>query len=194
MNSLHDISDVIKKKSYLWFDGMPNIVAVRNLNYNFQVTNQYDDRITIAFRRNDKDYFFCWACTTDPGLFYMKSLINEKGAAILSPGQYVDCYRLGLHQGKYIALIQSKGKVKVYRDNNFDDKYDLNNKDYGFFGINIHKPEKESSIVDKNSAGCIVFKNVSDFDFFVNILMYFKKISKNSFTFTLIESTDFVKN
>jgi len=186
-----EIKKVIKKKAYMWFEDEPNIIAVRNTDYNHQVTNNYDDRITLSFKKNHKDYFFCWPCTTDPGVYYMKNLINKKGAAILAPGRYVDSYRLGLHQGKYLALIQAKGKVNVYRDNNFDDKYDMLNKECGYFGINIHKPENNSCNVDKNSAGCVVFKNSDDFDLFINILLYFKNRKRNSFTFTLVESIDF---
>ncbi len=189
--SMYAVREALSKKINIWFHDMPNIVAIRNMSHNHYVTNKYDDRITMSFTRNNKDFFLSWACTTDPGMFYMQNILNSKGTAILAPGQYVGCYRLGLHQGKYLALIQAKGKVDVFRDANFDDKYDFLNKEHGYFGVNVHKPEIYFNDVDKNSAGCIVFKRTEDFDLFINILLCFKKQTKNTFTITLIESTDF---
>lgn len=72
--------------------------------------------------------------------------MNPKGTAILAPGQYQSSHKIGLHRGKYKALVQHR-PVTVYRDNNKDSKYDLEptKKDTGIFGINIHKAGQDST-------------------------------------------------
>ena len=121
--------------------------------------------------------------------------MREDGVAILKPGQYRGSHKLRLHQGKYMALGQQK-PVKVYRDNNLDNKYDLNESslEEGIFGINIHRATGRtggtSTRVDKWSAGCQVIANNDDWHCFLDICMTAREIWGNSFTYTLIESKD----
>jgi hypothetical protein len=60
----------------------------------------------------------------------------------------------------------------------------------GVFGINIHKAGADSTYVENWSEGCQVFKKSADFDEFMVIIRNSKDIHGNSFTYTLIESTD----
>ena len=105
----------------------------------------------------------------------------EKGVAILKPGQYRKSHKIRLHGGKYTALGQ-QNLVKVYRDNNKDGRYDLDEStiDEGLFGINIHRAtkweDKTSSQVGKWSAGCQVIAANNDWHEF--------------FSYTLITSAD----
>jgi hypothetical protein len=85
----------------------------------------------------------------------------------------------------------------VYRDDNRDEHYDLDESTVqeGIFGINIHKAgkfENGSTQIDKWSAGCQVFSKQSDFYEFMEICNKAKDVWGNSFTYTLIESTDIV--
>ncbi len=66
-----------------------------------------------------------------------------KGMANLKPGLYRS-HQLGLHKGKYLALVQRAGPVTVIRDGN--PPYP----DPGFHGINIHKGGVNST----SSIGC----------------------------------------
>ena len=123
--------------------------------------------------------------------------MNKNGVAILKPGQYRGSHRVGLHQGKYEALTQAK-PLKVYRDNNRDDKYDLieSNVHEGIYGINIHRATKwegkKSTQIDKWSAGCQVIAANDDFKLFMEIIKKGAGIWGNSFSYTLIESKDIV--
>ena len=181
--SLDQIKKAVLGKGYYWSPF--SIVGIRNSDTENKVTNHYDDHIALV--ANGKIY--CWHATTDPGLHWMKKLLNEDGCAILAPGQYVNVYKISKHQGRYDALCQRGGKVKVYRDGNLDDVYDFKNDELGFFGINIHRsnPYRESEVINKYSAGCQVFADPLDFDEFMNLC---KKSEQPWFTYTLIESKD----
>ena len=151
--------------------------------------------MTLSYKDDNGDWHFnCWKCTTDPGKYWAEHLMNKDGVAILKEGQYRGSHMIGLHQGKYEALRQ-KGKVKVYRDKNMDDEYDLIEEDVqnGIFGINIHKAGswKSGSVqVDKWSAGCQVFSKEDDFYDFMNVMYKARDRWGNSFTYTLINSND----
>ena len=118
-----------------------NIIGVRNAATGDEITNKFDDCMTISYKDDNGDWHFnCWKCTTDPGKYWAEHLLNKDGVAILKEGQYRGSHKIRKHQGKYDALCQ-KGPVKVYRDKNMDDEYDLieENVHEGVYGINIHK-------------------------------------------------------
>jgi len=172
-----------------------NIIGVRNGATGNEITNKFDDCMTISYKDDAGNWHFnCWKCTTDPGKYWAEHLMNKDGVAILKEGQYRGSHKIGLHQGKYEALRQ-KGALKVYRDKNLDDEYDLIEEDVqnGIFGINIHKAGswKSGSVqVDKWSAGCQVFSKEDDFYDFMNVMYKARDRWGNSFTYTLINSND----
>jgi len=195
------IEKAVRSKGYKYFTsdkGLDvNIVGIRNSSTGDQVTNKFDDKMTISFKDPDGNWkYYESDCTTDPGKHWVENIMNEDGVAILKPGQYRGSHKVGLHQGKYEALRQQK-PVKVYRDNNEDGKYDMieENVKEGIFGINIHKAGSRvagSTQIDKWSAGCQVFAKESDFNQFMEICNKAKDVWGNSFTYTLIESKDIV--
>ena len=196
------IESAVKSKGYVWFEDKANkgydvnIVGVRNLSTGNKVTNVFDDSITISFKdESGKWQYFEWNNTTDPG---KKSMLEWKkmgitgGCARLVAGQYRSVWTIDKHQGKYEALCQRNGKVKVYRDSDLDLEYDEDKITEGIYGINIHKAGQDSTWVNDWSAGCQVFKRVKDFDNFMKIVKKAAKIHGNSFTYTLLESKDIV--
>lgn len=172
-----------------------NIVGVRNAATGDEITNKFDDCMTISYKDDNGNWHFnCWKCTTDPGKYWTEHLLNKDGVAILKEGQYRGSHMIRKHQGKYEALCQ-KGAVKVYRDKNMDDEYDLleENIHEGIYGINIHKAGswKSGSVqVDKWSAGCQVFSKEDDFYDFMNVMYKARDRWGNSFTYSLINSND----
>ena len=60
----------------------------------------------------------------------------------------------------------------------------------GVFGINIHKAGADSTYVENWSEGCTVFKKAADFEEFMKICRKSRDKHGNSFTYTLIESSD----
>jgi len=191
------IEKAMNEKGHKYFTGGDydvNVIGVRNAATGDEITNKFDDCITLSYKVDGEWKFNCWKCTTDPGKYWAEHLLNKDGVAILKEGQYRGSHKIRKHQGKYDALCQ-KGPVKVYRDNNMDDEYDLieENVHEGVYGINIHKAGswKSGSVqVDKWSAGCQVFSKEDDFYDFMNVMYKARDRWGNSFTYTLINSND----
>ena len=195
------IETSVKEKGYKWFEDNGNkgydvnIVGVRNSETKGRVTNAFDDCITISYKIDGEWKFHCFPCTTDPGTHWVENILNDRGVAILKPGQYRGSHKLRLHQGKYLALGQKK-PMKIYRDANLDGKYDLIEESVReeLIGINIHRATSrsggKSTRVDKWSAGCQVIADNDDWHTFLDICQTAREIHGNSFSYTLIESKD----
>ena len=189
------VETAVKSKGYVYFEDVNNkgfdvnIVGIRNSSTGQKVTNAFDDHITLSYKENGEWKFHIWPATTDPGKKGVLEYHNAAGVARLVEGQYRGSHGIGLHQGKYEALRQLKN-VKVYRDANKDLNYDENKIAEGVFGINIHKAGADSTYVENWSEGCQVFKKSADFEEFMKICRKARDIHGNSFTYTLIESSD----
>ena len=196
MYTREQIEAAVKAKGYVWFSDESNkgydvnIVGVRNMSTGQKVTNVFDDHLTISFKDEKGVWqFYIWMATTDPGKKGVLEYHNKDGVARLVANQYRGSHMIRLHQGKYEALGQQK-PVKVYRDANKDLNYDETKVTEGLYGINIHKAGQDSTWVENWSEGCQVFKRVKDFDEFMKICKKSAKIHGNSFTYTLLQSTD----
>jgi len=189
------VEAAVKSKGYVWFEDANNkgfdvnIVGIRNSTTGQKVTNVFDDTLTISYKENGAWKFHSWSATTDPGKKGVLEYHNAAGVARLVEGQYRGSHTIRLHQGKYEALGQAKN-VKVYRDANKDLTYNEDKIQEGVFGINIHKAGADSTYVENWSEGCQVFKKSADFEEFMKICRKSRDIHGNSFTYTLIESTD----
>lgn len=187
--TIEKLQSIFTKKGYIWNANL-NIIGVRNKGVGDIITNKFDDTMYVAYKEQGKWIVKSYTITTDPGKYYMIKLLNEKGCAILVEGQYVNVYQIGLHQGKYSALVQ-RGTVKLYRDKDKDTVYDFENiESSSSSGINIHKAGKDSVLIDSYSGGCQVFKREADFNEFMSICNQFKSILGNKYTYTLINSND----
>jgi hypothetical protein len=191
------VEAAVKAKGYVWFEDTNNkgfdvnIVGVRNSATGQKVTNAFDDALTISYKENGEWKFHSWPATTDPGKKGVLEFHNAAGVARLVEGQYRGSHTIRLHQGKYEALGQAKN-VKVYRDANKDLNYDETKIQEGVFGINIHKAGADSTYVENWSEGCTVFKRSADFEEFMKICRKARDIHGNSFTYTVIKSSDII--
>ena len=192
----NDLSIILKRKHYSFFTKgyyNLNIIAIRKDN-NKIITNKYDDVLAVIYRDKTGLKTRYYNITTEPGDYYMrKKLGNPKGTAILVPGQYRGCWKLGKHKGEYEALVQAK-PVKVYRDGNKDNVYDMYPQtiNEGLFGINIHRSNQgfTRDTIDMYSAGCQVFADPNDFNEFIELCKKQSSLYGNSFTYTLIDEKD----
>jgi hypothetical protein len=190
------IEKAVKTKGYAWFDSQKdfdvNIVGIRNSATGNRVTNRFDDWLTVSYKITGQWQFHIWQATTDPGITHtQQKLLNPKGVARLVPGQYRGSHQIGLHQGKYSALVQ-RTPLPVWRDANCNSTFEETVVDTGMFGINIHRssPNGTSTLVDGWSAGCQVFANINAFSKFMRIMEQSREVFGNKFTYTLITSND----
>lgn len=166
-----------------------NIVGVRSPE---TTPNRFDDAIHVFF----KDESGLWnyhvnKATTDPGTYWLRNPMQPQGTAILAEGQYLNAYQIGMHRGKYEALVQ-RGQLTIIRDYDRDAVLDFNNGNYmrgTGFGINIHRASAvgETLTVDRNSAGCQVFASAADFEAFMQLCRRQRDLYGNAFTYTLVD-------
>jgi hypothetical protein len=154
-------------------------------------SNSFDDDIHVFFK-NDKGHWehYAWKATTDPGTYWLQNPMQPKGTGILAHGNYPKAYRLGMHRGKYLALVQTR-PVTVIRDYDRNAVLDFynGNEETGYFGINIHHAKSTGTTdkVDRYSAGCQVFADINDFDFFLRLCAKHQQLYGNAFDYTLID-------
>ena len=193
---VENLKSVLKDKKYAFFDNNKsynvNIIGCRS---NQTKANEFDDCLFLIYRDDDKDWVVhSYQITTDIGIRYLKAPINKDGAAILVPGQYRGIYSVAKHRGKYDALCQKNGKVKVWRDDDRDKILDMDDSTIqeGYYGINIHRAATtgEVEFVNGYSAGCQVFKDTRDFNEFMALIKLSAKKYDNKFTYTLIKEED----
>jgi len=191
------IRRIFQARNYAFFDVGQYNLNIIGIRRDEDVGNKFDDVIVLIYKDRTGEWVVdSMKATTDPGRYWLENPMTPKGTAILVPGQYRGAYTIGMHQGKYEALVQAR-PVQVYRDNNRDDLLNMDPEtiEKGIFGINIHRsnPYSESYVVEKWSAGCQVFKAVTDFNFFMKTVKTSARSYGSRFTYTLIEEKDFFK-
>ena len=197
MNSpkVEQIINVIKKKNYKIFTSPKghdlNLVGIRTAD---NKASSFNDWLTVFYMFEKVWNYFAFPATTDPGLFYRKSPLCVKGTAVMKPGQYRGAYMVGKHKG-YKAL-QQKDTITVYRDSNKNDTIDTLGmiEETGLYGVNIHRSNahRPSVEVGKWSAGCQVIQDPDHFGFLMQLCDRALEKFSNSFTYTLLEESDFV--
>lgn len=189
------VYNALKNKDYEIFetDTKPynlNIIGIRNNN---RVPNSFDDYIVVMWKYKGHWNLHKYEATTDPGLYYLNHPLSPSGTAILKEGQYFHCYCLGLHQGKYKALVQFL-PVTVTRDFDKDNYLDFSSgkEETGIFGINIHRANLSGKSINVNqwSAGCQVFADSGQFNEFISFCEKAQIYWGRTFSYTLINFND----
>ena len=168
-----------------------NIVGIRAAP---ATPNRFDDQLHCIYKSGGQWVDRWWPITTDPGMYWLHHPMNAAGcAAVVADRHYPGLWRLGLHRGRYKALVQrGGGPIAVHRDDNTDSQVDYreDNIQVGMFGINCHRAttRKGGSVaVNKWSAGCQVFADPVDFDTFIRICERQRALRGwNSFSYTLL--------
>jgi hypothetical protein len=188
----------LKDKGYAVFEGDDkaynlNIVGIREDN---PTAGKFNDLMVVFWKYEGRWNVIKMQCTTLAGIHWLENPLNPKGCAILKPGQYRGVWKLDYHQGKYKALCQRGGNVKVYRDGDKDVEYDMLEESVqeGMFGINIHRAHSKLELekVGKFSAGCQVIQDPDEWAVFMAVCERAAKVWGNSFSYTLIKEGDLV--
>ena len=168
-----------------------NIFGIRD---DENTADTFNDLICLLYKVNNKWVLKKYSATTDPGLYYRKNLLNSNGTAILQDGYYRSTWQIGLHKGKYTALVQRK-PVKLWRDNNKDNKLDRKGETYEeMAGINIHHASgtsTPSSSIGLYSAGCQVIASITDWNEFIDIVLKSATMYGKTFSYALFTESQF---
>lgn len=165
-----------------------NVIGIRNPN---RMADSFDDTLAIAYLDSlGNKRLELMPITTDPGLNYLKKPMNGKGCAIIAPGQYLGMWRIGMHQGKYRALVQVK-PCTVYRDNNLDNQldWDTAKAETGLFGINLHYVSSGTiaRTVGNGSAGCQVLPAKEDHDRVLSLVdLQLRYVKSDAVSYTVL--------
>lgn len=195
MNNIIGVQDIIKAmsvKGHIVFedDSKPfnlNIIGIRSDD---DTPNVFNDLICFMWKYKGQWSLVKFKATTDPGTYWLNNPMNTEGTAIVKPGQYRGLWKLGKHQGKYLALKQI-GSITIYRDNNKDDKHDYNSpEETGIFGINLHHAGNDSTQIDKWSAGCAVIGNINEWEIAISIITSSATIWGDSFSYSILNEKD----
>jgi len=189
------VKNVIKSKYGKWWTAPYdlNVFGIRNAN---NLANKFDDTLGIAYT-DDKGVkrILLVPGTTDPGLYYLQNPLNAKGCAIVVEGYYPSLWKIGTHKG-YKAW-QQIGYVNIFRDNNKDNKIDVDMskvEKVNNIGINFHRanPSGTTISVGKYSAGCQVVANAEDFSYCMKLGDLQKKYGHgDKFSYALLNEKDF---
>ena len=195
MQDRPEILNRVQEHGFVVFDGDHdfdlNIIGLRNPR---PAAGSFDDLLFVVYKENGQWKEKKYPCTTDPSLYYLRNPLNVKGTAIMKdPQQCRSVYRLDLHQGKYKALCQRAGSVKVWRDANRNEILDRSGDLSEGHGVNIHRASAHSvqEEIGRYSAGCTVIQDPEHFAEFISLCE--EQVSKNgwsSFTYTLIRGSE----
>lgn len=194
--SLEEIVSLVESEGYS-FDKSPNklnVVGIRDAKDTTALT--FDDQLAaIYWDENGNLNGVTGPGTTSPSVYWLENPMVSQGTAILKGGQY-NSYSIGSHRGKYSALVQTS-PVTVIRDNDRNEYLNFFAPTYsGMYGINIHKAstgKDDVTYIDRDSAGCQVWQNESDFAEMMRLANISKSKYGNNFTYTLIDNRDIIR-
>lgn len=191
---LQQTQSLLRKNGYQLFTRPYelNIVAYRS---RFIRSNRFDDEIHVFYKDNKQRWIYhIFKGTTDPGQYWLDNPINPQGTAFLKKGQYLNAYAIGLHRGKYEALVQIKTVtvIRNYSRHGLFNWVTSGTEDTGNFGINVHRAFENGNakVIDHFSAGCLVFSNAEDYKLFMSLSKKHRTLYGNRFTLTLMDFRD----
>jgi len=150
-----------------------NIVGLRNKN------PKNPDEIHVFYKINLKNWnYHLFEAITDPVIL----LKGKPGSILLKEGQYIDAYRIGLHNENVKALIQTR-PVAVLENNKRDSVLSEGKKKSGLFRIDIIP----ASALEKQDDGCQVFLSDENFKEFMALCAKHQEFYGTQFTYTLID-------
>ena len=190
------LKNTIESKGYVFFDDRAYNINIFGIRSSDLIVNEFNDYMGIAYRDDfNNPVLQLFKATTKPGLYWLKNKLgNVNGTAILIPGQYRGCWRLGYHRSYEAMEQKGLGIFKVWRDNDSDGHLDTNRPVYdNVRGLNGHTTSFNSDIdkVGAYSAGCQVIQDDLDFKIFLSIIKKSANYYGNAFSYTLLEQKDF---
>lgn len=196
--SFKDVKNICLKKGYrFWAENGEFNTFLFGVRSGGPV-DLFNDGIGVAYiDGHGEKKTVCFGATTDPGRGYLKNRMgNPKGTAILCPGQYRACWKIGVHargrEWAHKAMVQANKAFKVWRDFDRDGELSPKGKAYDdVTGLNMHTVIGSPKTVGRWSAGCQVVKCPTDHQKIMALAELSKNNFGNSFSYTLFKEKDF---
>jgi hypothetical protein len=190
--NINNLKQTQAKLGHKWFEDQPNIIGIRTT---LCIPDQFNDVLAIVYRADGKtgeEKIFTAIITTEPGTTYQKKLLNPRGCAVMQPGQFINAYKLGYHQGKKDhRCLKQVGKILLKRDKDLDGIPGNSgvvewNTDAG---CNIHGANKGqvTAAIGPWSAGCQVHERWSKKEEMCDIAQIYEKVNNGLLTYSLVE-------
>ncbi len=172
----------------------------------------FDDRLNIWGIRTPKgefnDYFILFPAidegyllvegTTEPSTGYISTIFNSGGrningiATLVSNQQYLNCWMLGYHKGRYEALVQVGHKFLVTRHKkDTEDFYITTNVYTDVGGLNFHTTKIGYTLnaIKGFSEGCQVVFNAKEY--FNKVIPLIKRYNQRVYDYTIVDIDKF---
>lgn len=173
-----------------------NIVGMRTKDEG-RVTNKFDDVMRVFYKNSNGNWMLTeYQITTTPG-FKPKTTTLPDRVAIMQLGQYPDEYKIGYHAEKIYGKTHRclKFATTIHHRNDNPSTYNYRSKTQeGAVGLNIHRSSTTGSSenVFNWSEGCQVFKNINQYNQFMQLVdEQVEKSGKQKFTYTLVRKSEF---
>ena len=189
--------NLYQKFNYPFYDSGRFNVNFGAFRDDSETTDQFNDIIFLTFIDDfGRPNVLTIKGTTKPGEHWLGDKMgNAKGTFVLSEGYYRNCFKEGLHRGKYQCLIQSKmGIFKGYRDNNKNGIIDYSGVLHDDVrGLNFHTTSflNNKDKVGAYSAGCQVAQDDKDFLMMLPVILKSMEIYGGTVSFALFNKKDF---
>ena len=180
------------KKEYTVYEeiGELNLLSMRKgTSVDRKVTNSFDEKLYVFYKDEKLIWqLFEYDVTTLPGLVPGTELLPEN-VSILRLGQYVDQLKMDVLDGdpEHICLKFENCAIQKNINRN---KYDFTSpSEIGNFPMSIHRSSSTSTAdyVFNYSEGSQVFKNINQYNQFINLCNTQVKVAKRDrFTYTLV--------
>jgi len=185
------LRQAISDKGYRFFDQGDynlNLIGIRRRDGK---PDHFNDKLAVAFRSNGQPNVLVFPFTTIPGVHYLRHPMTAEGTAILPEGQHRSLWVVGLHQGRYTALVQNR-PVRLIRDNDKDQDADTDARltEPVNAGINLHSAAFDTRLIGKWSAGCQVIQRQPDFELLMSLCRRAIQEYGRTFSYTLINDGD----
>lgn len=169
MVSSYTDEQLLKKAASLYgFEEFPLDFWILGVRSEDDTPDGYDDKFYIY---KGVEFIMVTTGSTNSGVYGLLNFSkwNRHGTAVVKSNEwYYDLWKPGRHKGKMDALVQNTS-IKVYRDNNMDDKNDETGAIHeGFYGINFHTVTYKMvdyvrSSIGAWSVGCQTPNNTKDY-------------------------------
>ncbi len=171
-----------KASSLHGFDEFPVDYWILGVRSKSDTPDGFDDKFYVY---KGVDFIMVTTGSTNSGVYGLLNFKkwNRKGTAVVKSNEwYYDLWKNGRHKRKMDALVQAN-TIKVYRDNNMDDKNDESGVIYeGYYGINFHTVTyKLHNIIRKAigrwSVGCMTPNNTKHYYKIINLVKKQRRIT-----------------